>query len=122
MVLFSALSHAGKVTEAQKLWEGVESGSELKCEREVVSALVDCLARNGCVSEARSLVLEFEAHSAIMDNEVMWMAVMSGCAKFGDLAVGEQVFNEIFVQRFKDNESYVASAARLMQNLKEIRA
>ena len=119
VVLFSALSHAGKVAEAQALWESIEGAAAMKYEREVVSALVDCLARNGRLQQARSLVWEFEARTGSRENEVMWMAVMSGCVKFGDSAVGEQVYNEIFMKRFKDNESYAASAARLMQNLKE---
>ena len=53
---------------------------------EVVAALVDCLARNGCLQQARS---------GSMDNEVMCMALMSGCVKFGATSWYRQIGNAV---------------------------
>ena len=117
VVLFSNLSHAGNVSKAIEIWEGL-SGSEEKFRwhQYVVSALIDGMSRDGTLLQAHELIIEYENRSDenMNDNEVMWMALLSGCVQYDDKARAQMIYNDVFCLRFKHKLSYFSTATTLV--------
>eukprot|EP01083_Nonionella_stella_P009098 26367_1 len=111
-VLFmNACSHAGDVDKARQMWNDIS----IKYDAQLVTALVDCLARKGHLHEALKRINEFEMNT----NEsyaAMWMSLLFGCNKTNHIDIAESVFKGM-QHRFKPNDAHMISAKVLMSNI-----
>ena len=86
VTLLSACSHGGDVRRAQWLWRH-EMDQTQKRNARVVSAFVDCLARNGALFAAFDAISDFEASTTNEGGqrcEEMWLALHNGCQIHSD--------------------------------------
>ena len=117
VVLFSNLSHSRNVSKAIEIWEEMRGSAEkFRWHQFVVSALIDGMARDGTLLQAYELIIEYENRSDenMNDNEVMWMALLSGCIQHNDKTLAQMIYNDIFCLRFKHKLSYFSTATTLV--------
>ncbi len=92
------------------IWDN-EIKADIKYNIYLVSALVDCLSRNGELKSAYDLIKEYESNDN-MSNEVMYNSLMNGCKKFNDTIMGEQIYKE-YQLKFGENISLTVSMSNM---------
>ena len=109
IVLLNACSHNGLVGEANEIFNDyVGEGANVK---EVYSAMTDCLARGGCLQDAREIVMKYE-QCGYKPDHVMWIALLNGCRIHNDQEM-LQIIGDAFLERFKDsNEVNIDNALK----------
>lgn len=105
--IINALSHCGDVSGAVKIWNERIERDDMKYDDFVLSALIDCMARNGHVHEGFEYITKYN-----VQNEVAWIALMSGCKSCNDHELAQRVMNEM-INRFGDASVCVEASRNL---------
>ncbi len=97
--VFSACNHSGEPERALGIWESRSFGDEsIRFNRNVVTTLVDGLAKKGMLREAKRILEEYHASKKVGDSapdNAMWMALLSGCRNAGDDALHDEIYNDM---------------------------
>eukprot|EP01083_Nonionella_stella_P304786 1060666_1 len=129
-ILINACSHCGDVEEALKIWNGEIIDDHLQYNSFVVTALVDCLSRNGRLKEARALMTDYNRYNNRLGNDegsndvAMALSLLAGCRRHRNAQFAQEIYNEFegkMKAKYKTgNEKYtqknIASAATLLAN------
>ena len=101
--LLSACGHCGEMETAQSIWTGI-SNPDIKYDSFVVTALVDCFARNGALNEGYRALMDYEEQKMERNpnDKAMWMAMLSGCRKHKDGQLAKTVFEAMCSKEFGD--------------------
>ena len=116
--VLNAYGHSadGECGEAKALWNDIENVF-VKYDCIVVTTLTDCLSRRGHLNEAYDVIADFEANTERLYH-CMWLALMSGCRKFGDPLLGHKVYHDM-TNRFYPNHHCIQHAKLLLTQLKQ---
>ena len=100
--ILSACNHAGDAERALDIWECCIVDEEIKFNRNVVTTMVNGLAKKGMLEEARRILLDYDGTKERIDEQdrAMWMALLSGCRKSGDETLHDEICNDMR-QRFQ---------------------
>eukprot|EP01083_Nonionella_stella_P122369 368145_1 len=109
-IVMNACNHCGNVEEARNIWNH-ELNDEIKSDKFVRCAFVDCMARSGALTETYSFLQE---HS-IGDAEA-WSSLLSGCRKYDDEQLAEKVLREM-KSRFGEDTLRMGAAAVTMSHI-----
>ena len=112
-LLINAYSQCGDVYAAQKLWNE-EIDETMKHDEDVITALIDGMSRKGLLDEVMVILKENE--SFITDCYAVWMSVLSGCRRYRNLELAQQVY-QIIIDKFNNDESVMIAASTLMCNI-----
>eukprot|EP01084_Bolivina_argentea_P092876 167068_1 len=72
----NACSHCGQVNMAEFVWENHITDDNIKYDKYVMTAYVDCFSRNGYLEKAYKLVNDY---GFVDNNHEMWFSLLSGC-------------------------------------------
>ena len=89
ILLINGCSHCGDMETARDMW-GRIGDEDIKMDEYVMTAVVDGLARNGRLQEARGLLLENAVRA-----QVVWKALLSGCVKHGHAEMAKRIHQDI---------------------------
>ena len=106
--------HDSDIGEAQQLWNEI-GNLFVKYDCIVVTTLVDCLSRRGCLNDAYDVIMEFETETED-SYYAMWLAVLSGCRKFEHRLLGQKIYDEM-TQRFDAKDNCMTHANVLLSHL-----
>ena len=95
------------------MWRDGIAEERVRYDRFVVTCLVDCCARSGCLQEALARIGDYERVTR-RPYYSMWMALLSGARNARDLAMAERVFAEMR-ERFEGNDNVMQRAAKLLR-------
>ena len=114
--LLSGCGHCGEMERAQRIWREI-SNPEIKYDSFVVTALIDCFARNGALNEGHRVLMEYEGQRAKEhpNDKAMWMALLNGCRKCGDIDFARTLFDAMCERSFE--QETVADATILMASI-----
>ena len=107
-IMISNYGHFGMIEDAKDIWNNLSKNEELKNDKLIVAASIDCLSRNGHLDDAYDLIVEYED----ICDEAMWISLLGGCRKFDNKQMAQIVFYE-FAKRFRNNNHYMSSARKL---------
>eukprot|EP01084_Bolivina_argentea_P177834 307522_1 len=111
MHLIGSCSHSGDVIKAKEIWNNIKDET-LKYDNKVISTLIDCLARKGELKEAEQLILSNDI------NEITaWISLISGCNKYKDKNMADNIYNEMNSKFGSDNAKVMSPASVLMSNI-----
>ena len=115
VVMMSALAHCGRTAEAAHLWSTQIADDALKWDCFVVSALVDCFARNGQLDDAQSIVTEYTDGHKGPHHSAMWISLLNGAKLFGHREMAEALYQRILdIPQF--DEQHLTAASVIMSN------
>ena len=106
--------HDSDIGEAQRLWNEI-GNLFVKFDCIVVTTLVDCLSRRGCLNDAYDVIMQFENETEDT-YYAMWLAVLSGCRKFENRLLGQKIYDEM-EQRFDAKDHCMTHANVLLSHL-----
>ena len=112
--MINALSHCGDIDGAVKVWEEKIESEKIKYDDFVMSALIDCMARNGEVRKGFEYITRCN-----VQNEVAWIALMSGCKRSNDLEMAQRVFHEM-IGRFGESAVCVEAACKMFHDFSNL--
>lgn len=97
--LLTACAHCNELERAKVIWSGIVD-PDIKEDSFVVTAFVDCLARNGALDEGYVALMEYEKERKEHhpNDKAIWIALLSGCRKYENRNLGNKLF-EAFCER-----------------------
>merc|ERR1712154_61895 len=101
-ILLSGCSHRGEVEMAQQIWNDIED-EETQYDCYVMTSLVDGLARNGLLDEAKEYLQRYESFGENKPDHVMYMSLLSGCTKFEHKEMAQWVHDR-YIEHFGHNK------------------
>eukprot|EP01084_Bolivina_argentea_P304410 525696_1 len=118
ILIISACSHSGDLEKAKYIYENDICDNKIKYDSYLISSLVDCYSRIGYLNDAKELILEYEIYSNNNYYEGMWTSLMSGCIKYNNEILAEEIHNEIN-KRFDINKQgrHLASTSIMLANI-----
>lgn len=116
ILMVSACAHSGDLERAKRIWNGIEDEG-IQYDSYLVSAMVDCHSRTGHLKEGKELILKYERQSGYRYYEAMWTSLMSGCTKFGDRMLAEEVHNAVNERFDMKQARHLASTAIMLSNI-----
>eukprot|EP01083_Nonionella_stella_P088896 247985_1 len=110
-IFLNGCSHCGQVNMARFVWDNHITDEQMKENKYVMTAFVDCLARNGYLDDAYQLVSNSKEN-----HQEMWFALLSGCRNHDDKNMASQVYFNI-KQRFQNTPIVMRKAKLLVSNM-----
>lgn len=110
VAMLHCCSTSGDVEKAKEIWNGIQD-DEVKCDEFVISAFVDCLAKNGSLEETMGFMMENE-----YKYPSGWLSLMSACRQIGDISKGQRVYDRMKMM-FDDDAKTMSAASLLMSHL-----
>ena len=125
--LMNIYGHIGEVSAVEQIWHRDITDNDIKYNKFVVSAMVDCLARAAQLNRAKEIVLEYEKYSNNVYHESMWGCLLSACYNHcGDanneenkVVFAEEVYSEM-KHRFSHNKKRMKSTSVIMSNIRSL--
>merc|ERR1712129_652913 len=129
-IYINACSHCGCVDAAENVWRNEIVDDGLKWNSYVVTAMIDCLARNGELNKAYAILKEWTEYNEQFDiveekNDIaMWLSLLSGCRRHKNSKLAQTVHDEFeryTQQKYGDLnqasvQKYIESAKILLAN------
>eukprot|EP01083_Nonionella_stella_P213419 769793_1 len=121
IIVINAYGHCGDVVEAKHVWCTEINDDDIKYDGFVIATLVDCHSRNAQLQDGLQLIYEYERYHQDKDRNdttyrAMWMSLLSGCRKYKNMDIGNNVYREMET-RFNHNQEYMAAASTLLANI-----
>ena len=110
MHLMGSCSHSGDVESAKNIWNNIEN-NDYKYHTKVMSILIDCLSRKGELKEAEQLILSNDSSEISA-----WMSLMSGCNKYKDKTMANDIYNKMN-DKFGNDKTAMSPASVLISNI-----
>ncbi|CAN6295513.1 unnamed protein product [Urochloa humidicola] len=104
--VLTACAHAGKVTDARKIFDSMQVVFGITPVMEQYACMVSALSRAGMLKDALELVrsMPFEPNAKV------WGPLLNGAAEFGDVELGRFVFDRLFMIEPKNTGNYIVMA------------
>jgi pentatricopeptide repeat protein len=108
-----ALAHAGRVSEARKLFNSVQQAGSIRLGKRARVAFLDALARSGALAEAEALL---RSDPQLLTSPIAWMALLSGCVTAVDVERAQRSVSEL-TQRWPTDHHLPAAHVLLSNTL-----
>ncbi|CAN6284670.1 unnamed protein product [Urochloa humidicola] len=104
--VLTACAHAGKVTDARKIFDSMQVVFGITPVMEQYACMVSALSRAGMLKDALELVrsMPFEPNAKV------WGPLLNGAAEFSDVELGRFVFDQLFMIEPKNTGNYIVMA------------